>query len=192
MKLLPLLIALAAATPAVANSLVSPGVRPGIARSKLAATPVGEWNRLSRVGGNNVEVWTIDGDLLNKISFYGGIGRGRTLLRQVDRKRQPLPQVSATMLLTDIPALLETTYRAQGAVVQMSIDTQQPATLGTRKAIRFTYSFTRSTDEVQRKGEAIGTMVDGALYLVTYEAPSLYFFDRDIAKYRALLNSLAL
>jgi hypothetical protein len=98
--------------------------------------------------------------------------------------------VKATMLITDIPALLESTYRIRGAR-QMSVDTQEPATLGSHKAIRFTYSFTRD-DEVRRKGEGIGALVNGKLHLVTYEAPALHFFDKDVARYRALVASITL
>jgi hypothetical protein len=187
-------LGLAAATmPSVqANSLVEPGTRSGIAKSKLSATTTGEWNRLSRADGKNVEIWTLDGDALNKVSFYGGIASGKPLLKEHDKKRHPLPKVSGTMLMTDIPALLETTYRSLGIVNQMSIGEQAPAVLGKRKAIRFSYTLTRGDDEVRRRGEGIGALVDGKLYLVTYEAPALHFFDKDVAKYRELAASLAL
>jgi len=185
-------VAANAAIAAHANSLVAPGAHTGIANSKLSANSQGEWNRLSRVDGKNVEVWTLDGDALNKVSFYGGIANGMPLLREPDKKRHPLPKVSGTMLMTDIPALLETTYRSLGIVNQMEIGEQSPAILGGRKAIRFTYTLTRAADQVRRKGEGIGTLVDGKLYLVTYEAPALHFFDKDIERYRQLAASLAL
>lgn len=180
-----------AAAPALANSLVSVGPRPKIADSKMSGKPVDEWNKLSRNDGKNVEIWTQDGDGLNKVTFFGGIDGGKPLLREIDRKRQPLPKVASNMLITDIPTLLETTYRSLKAVNQMSIDSLEPAMLGGHKAIRFTYSFTRE-DEVRRKGEAIGALVDGKLYLVTYEAPGLYFFDKDLEKYRRLAETLKL
>jgi len=179
--------------PLVANSLVAPGPRPGIAKSTLSAKPAGEWNKLSpRFDGKNVEIWTIDGDALNKVSFYGGIATGEPLLREVDKTNQPLPKVAANMIMTDIPALLESTYRSQHSVDQMAIDVQEPATLGSNKAIRFTYTFTRSDDQVLRKGEGIGTLANGKLYLVTYEAPALYYFDKDVEKYRQLVTTLTL
>ena len=178
-----------AAAPVLANSLVAPGPRAGIAKSRLSASPAGEWNRLSRSEGKYVETWTLDGDALNKVNFFGGVATGQPLLRQANKNR-PLPKVAGNMLITDIPVLLETTYRSQFAVNQMQIDSQEPALLGGRKGIRFTYSFTRADDEVQRKGEAIGAMVDGKLYLVTYEAPALYFFAKDIEKFRTLAASL--
>ena len=175
-----------------ANALVSPGHHGEIARSKLSATPDSEWNRLSRTDGKNTEIWTIDGDALNKVTFFGGIPSGAALLRETDKRHRPLPKVAGNMLITDIPALLESTYRSQFAVNQMRIDTQEPALLDGHKGIRFTYSFVRADDEVERRGEAVGALVSGQLYLVTYEAPALYFFDKDVARFRTLAASLTL
>jgi len=186
-----LVLALGAMPVAAGNSLVAPGTHAKVAHSSLSAKPMAEWNRLSRVDGKNVEVWTIDGDSLNKVSFYGGIASGKPLLREADKKRDPLPKVSATMLMTDIPALLESTYRSLHLVDQMEIGDQTPALLGGHKAIRFSYALTSSGDEVRRNGEAIGALVNGKLFLVTYEAPALHFFDKDIEKYRQLADSLS-
>ena len=176
----------------LANSLVAPGPRTGIAKSKLAATPDGEWNRLSRKDGKNVELWTLDGDTLNKVTFFGGIPVGAPLLREIDKKNRPLPKVAGNMLITDIPALLESTYRSQFSVNQMQIDSQEPALLDGHKGVRFTYAFTRGDDEVQREGEGVGAMVGGQLYLVIYEAPALYFFDKDVDKFHKLAATLKL
>lgn len=181
-----------ATSPVLANSLIAPGPRAGIAQSRLSAAPDGEWNRLSRKDGKNVELWTLDGDSLNKVAFFGGIPVGASLLREIDRKNRPLPKVTSNMLITDIPALLESTYRSQFAVAQMQIDTQEPALLDGNKGIRFTYAFSRADDELQRKGEGIGAMVNGQLYLVIYEAPALYFFDKDVDKFRKLAATLKL
>lgn len=178
------------ASPALANSLIDAGPHTGIAQSRISAIADGQWNKLGGARGKNVEIWTLDGDALNKVTFFGGIPVGRTLLRDTDAKRHPLPKVTDNMLITDIPMLLETTYRSQNAVDQMKIDLQEPALLDGHKGIHFTYAFTRRDDEVQRQGEAVGAVVDGQLYLVTYEAPSLYFFDKDIEKFRKLVGTL--
>lgn len=182
----------ATASPCLANSLVGPGQRSGIAKSRISATPAGEWNKLSLRQGENVEIWTLDGDSLNKVTFFGGVPAGQPLLRERDKKNSPLPKVAANMLVTDIPTLLETTYRSQFAVTQMTIDTQAPAVLDGHRGIRFTYSFTKADDEVRRKGEAVGAMVNGQLYLVSYEAPEIYFFDKDVEKFKALAASIKL
>ena len=178
------------AGPALANSLVAPGPTPKIARSTLSAVPGSEWNRLSARGGKNVEIWTLDGDELNKVTFYGGVAIGDTLFRAADKKNAPLPKVTPNMLITDIPALLESSYRSQYSTTQMSIDSQEPATVSGHKGIKFTYSFVRQDDELQRKGEAIGAFVGDRLYLVSYEAPAIHFFDKDVASFRQLAGTL--
>ena len=180
------------ATPVLGNSLVTPGPQANIAGSSLSASPSIAWNRLSRRDGKNTEVWTIDGDQLNKIVFYGGIAVGQPLMREVDKKNQPPPRVTANMLITDIPALLEQSYRSKGNVVQMSIDSQEPTLVAGYKGIHFSYSFVRQDDEVQRRGEAVGAVVKNKLYLVTYEAPALHFFDADVEQFRQLASTLKL
>lgn len=193
MKTLSLILVLGTsliATPAISNSLVSPGPRAKIARSTLAASPSNEWNKLSFRGGKNVEIWTIDGDSLNKVTFYGGIEVGKPLYREADKKDRPLPRVTANMLITDIPTLLESSYRSQHSVSQMSIDTQEPVMVGGHKGIRFTYTFALQDEDVVRKGEAVGAFIANRLYLVGYEAPALHFFDKDVEKFRQLAKTL--
>jgi len=185
-------LAVLLATNASANSLISPGPQSKIARSSLSANPSTEWNRLSERGGKNVEIWTIDGDELNKVTFFGGVPVGEPLLKEADKKHAPLPRVTANMLITDIPAILESSYRIQLHTMRMSIDNQEPTTVGGHKGIKFTYSFVREDDEVERKGEAVGAFVGDRLYLVTYEAPAINFFDKDVDKFRQLVTTLKL
>jgi hypothetical protein len=45
------------------------------------------------------------------------------------------------------------------------------------------------TDEVHRKGEGCVAIVDGRLYMITFEAPALHFFDAGIAPARAVVAS---
>jgi hypothetical protein len=175
---------------AQANSLVPVGAHTRVAKSSIAVSSNGEWNRLGGSGGANMEVWTRDGDNLNKVSFFGGVAAGMPLYKERDKKNAPLPRVAGNMLLPDIPVLFETTYRSQYQVNQMSIDSQDVATVDGKPAIRFTYSYIRGEDEVQRKGEAVGAIVNGKLFLVTYEAPAIYFFDKDRAEFQHILETL--
>lgn len=184
---------LLASTPALAgNSLVGPQPQRAIARSTMSATPDGEWNRLGRRDGKFVELWTKDGDSLNKVSFIGGVPVGQPLFKEADRKNRPLPRVGDNLLITDIPVLIESSYRIQFNVNRFSVDTQEPADLGGHPGIKFTYTFVSANDEVERKGEAVGAVVKGRLYIVSYEAPGIYFFDKDIDAYRLLASTLKL
>ncbi|MDI1297073.1 MAG: hypothetical protein PSY12_14555 [bacterium] len=179
--------------PALAgNTLIAPGARVLVAKSTLAVTPASEWNKLGARPGRNAERWTLDGDGLNAITFYGGIPDGTTLFREVDKRNRPLPKVSATMLMTDIPALLESSYRIALNTPLMTIDSVEPTRFAGTTGVRFTYSYTRQDSDVRRKGEARAAMIGGLLYMATYEAPLLYYFDRDIAAFRQIADSAAL
>ncbi len=184
-------LALATSTAATAgNSLISAGPQKGIAKSTLSAKPDGEWNRLGRRQGNFVELWTKDGDSLNKVAFFGGVPVGNPMFREADKKNRPLPKVSENMLITDIPTLLESSYRVQFNVSLMTIDSQEPAMFDGHPGLKFTYTFVTANDGVERKGEAIGAFVKDRLYLVSYEAPTIYFFEKDLPAFRQLASTL--
>ena len=175
-------------SPAVANDLRRSGEPTKVAKSDLTVTPAIDWNKLNARPGGDAETWTLDGELLNDVSFYGGIEDDKALFREVDKKNRPLPRFRKTMLLADIPTMLESSYRIARDVSIFEIGAIEPRQVAGRKGIHFTYSFVGS-DELRRNGEADGTIVDGKLYLSTYEAPALYYFDRSLADYRALVRT---
>ena len=177
-------------TPASAsNKLIVQGQAVAVAKSALTILPDREWNKMGARPGRNSETWTLDGDGLNDVTFYGGIESDRTLFREVSKRTKPLPRFSATMLLTDIPALLENSYRIALATPLMAVESVAPATFVGAKGVTFTYSFTRPDEEVRRKGEGYAAIIAGKLYMATFEAPDIYYYDRDIAGFRSLVAS---
>lgn len=184
------MISLAVAAPAMAgNSLISPGKKVLVAKSNLALTPAREWNKLGARPGTNGEIWTIDSDDLNKVTFYGGIVPGKTLFREVDKRNRPLPKIEATMLPTDIPVLLENSYRIALGTPLITIDLMEPTRFAGAEGIRFTYSYVRQNEDLRRKGEARAAMIQGKLYMITYEAPALYYYEKSLSDYHQLANS---
>ncbi|WP_176591220.1 hypothetical protein [Sphingobium sp. EM0848] len=184
--------ALLSAQPLMAgNALMPAGTPVAVARSTLTVTPEQEWNRLSARPGRNSETWTLDGDDLNGVNFYS-IESGRALFREVSKKTKPLPHFSSTMLLTDIPALLENSYRiALGTTLFTMTEVEPVPFLGTR-GVRFSYSFRKQMEDVSRNGEAVGAIVDGRLYLMSFDAPAILYFDRDIAAFRQMVSTARL
>ena len=181
------------ATPALAgNKLIPAGTRVAVAKSTLTVAPPSEWNKLGARPGRNSETWTIDGDALNDLTFYGGIPTDKTLFREVDRKHRPLPRVAATMLVTDVPQLLENSYRIALNTPLFSVDSLEPALFAGRQGVRFTYSFTRPNEDLPRKGEGRAALVGGKLYMITFEAPRLHFFDLGIDAARKVADTAAL
>ena len=188
-----IVIALMAATPAIAgNTLIAKSVSVAVAKSPLTVSPDREWNKMGARPGRNSETWTIDGDGLNDVTFYGGIANDATLFREISKRVKPLPHFSSTMLLTDIPALFENSYSIALDTQLMKIDSVEPAKFLGQKAVHFTFTFTRLNEEVRRKGEATAAIVDGKLYMITFEAPDVFYYERDAPAYRAIVASAAL
>ena len=194
MKRLALALALSAiATGAAAgNSLIVQNQAVAVAKSALTVKPAHEWNKMGARPGRNSETWTLDGDTLNDLTFYGGIEDGRTLFREVDRRGKPLPRFSATILLTDIPSLLENSYRVALGTPLMTIGKVEPAKLAGKKAVRFEYMFVRQGEDVRRRGEGYAVIMQGKLFMITFEAPVLYYFDAGIDNARQVINSATL
>lgn len=176
-----------ASAPAWAYKLVEHARPVTVAKSTLTVTPAIDWNRAQQRPGRNAEAWTLDGLSLNEMTFYGGIAADQTLFKEVDKKEKPLPRFAATMLPTDVALLFEQSYRIAGGSTLFAIDGIEPARFADNPGFRFRYSFTLQGDEVRRKGEAAGTIVGGKLYLIAYEAPAIYYFDRNLGDYRALV-----
>ena len=177
-----------AATPASASyRLVPVGMEVQVARSSLSFTPDRDWNRLTNRVGRNAESWTLDGLTLNDVTFYGGIGDNETLFKEVNKTEKPLPRFSRTMLLPDVASLFEESYRIANNTSLFAIDSIEPGPFAGHPGFHFTYSFTIQSDEVRRKGEGYGAIVDGKLYMATFEAPVIHYFDRDVETFRKLV-----
>lgn len=169
------------------NRLIEANTQVRVAGNAFGVTPSRTWNKLGARPGRGAEVWTLDGPALNEITFYGAIETDRPIFREANRRERPLPRFSATMLLTDVPTLLENSYRAGRGVTVYTTDRMEPTRFAGRDGVRFDYSFT-TDDEVRRRGEAYGAIVNGKLYLITFEAPVIHYFDSAVEAYRQLVG----
>ena len=190
------LVAVAAASltaaPALGYKLVAQKVRVAVAKSVMTIAPPIDWNRQQSRPGRNAEAWTLDGMPLNEVTFYGGIAADQTLFKEVSKKDKPLPRFDAAMLAPDVAQLFEASYRLAGGSALFAIDGIEPASFAGHRGFRFRYSFTLEGEEVRRTGEATGAIVGGKLWMITYEAPTIHYFERNLADYRALVDSAQL
>lgn len=188
-KIGALMIALTVMSPAFGYKLIAAGSKLTVAKSTLSVVANQDWNRLGSRPGRNAESWTLDGLSLNDLTYYGGILDGSTLFREADKKNEPLPRFSGSMLIPDIAQLFEASYRISNKTSIFSVNSIEPATFAGRPGFHFTYSFVIQNEEIRRNGEVTGAIVGGKLYMISYEAPVIYYFDRHVAAYRALVNS---
>ncbi|SOB87216.1 hypothetical protein SAMN06297144_2340 [Sphingomonas guangdongensis] len=182
--------ALLCATPASAGwKLVPAGTPIAVAKSSMSVRPGEAWNRSTERPSKRGETWTLDGVALSDLSFYAAVPPGEAIFRERDKKDEPLPRVAAGMLPTDIVAAVEGSYRILLRTSLFEVEEVAPATLGGHKGVRFTYRFTTQDDEVRRRGEALAALVGGRLYLMTFDAPAIHYFDARIAAARAVMDS---
>lgn len=186
-----LLLGLASCTGGIA--LVKPLEARKVAGGPLSVTPGLAWNRIPVDSGSGRprEVWTRDGPSLNEISFYPGIRDGKTMFRDSDKRDRPLPRFRATMLPHEVAEFVENSYRVETGTASFQITAIAPAMLGSAPGFRFGYDYLLG-DDVKRRGQATAAIVKGQLFLVTYEAPALYFFERDLPEYERIIASARL
>jgi len=180
-----------APTSAIAHRLMAAGTAAQVARSDLTVTPGIEWNRLSQRPGPMAERWTLDGELLNDLIFFGGVESGTPLFREVDRRDNPLPQFSSTMLPTDIPPLLETSLRITQNISTFEVVRVAPRPFLGASGVEFEYRMLGG-DDITRQGRAVAAIVGGKLFMITYDAPAEYFFARSSADVDRIIASATL
>jgi hypothetical protein len=184
-------ILFALASPGLAGWKIMPaGQAVAVAKSKMTVSPGQDWNRWSSRPSKKGEIWTLDGTSLNELSFFAQIANGEPMFREQNKKDNPLPKFKSDMLPTDLVELFEASNRIILQTSLFTIDNVEPAKMSGRDAVRFTYHYAAQSDELNRKGEAIAANIGGKLYLVNFVAPTIHYFDRDIAKFRALTETI--
>lgn len=185
-------ISLLAFTPlAHAHKLHEKGATVAVANSAVSVIPSRDWNQLNARIGKNTETWTLDGEQLNEVTFYGGIAAGMPLVKERNKKRDPLPKFTTETLLVEVPELLERTYRTYKDIGTFQLISTKPGTLLGKDGVFFTYEYS-DADELTRKGEARAAIVNGKLYMVTFDAPRLNYFSKVVGDFRVLADTAVL
>lgn len=186
-----LIAAALSATPALAGwKLVPAGQSAAVAKSSMTVTPGEDWNRWSARPIKTSEVWTLDGTSLNELYFVAALPEGKTLFRDAAKKDRPLPKFSKAMLLPDVVEFYESSTRTALQTSLFEVNKVEPDKMSGHDAVRFTFTYAIEGDQMPRKGIAKAAVVNGQLYLVSFVAPSIHYFDRDAAKVNKLLDTV--
>lgn len=170
-------------------TLVAPG-RQNVAACCSLSTPIA-W---SRAGQGNVDVWTVDGPLLEALYFFKGIADGQPLF-QVSGAKVTLPVFKKTMVASEIMEFVVDSM--EGAAQQglrgstlMGVDVAA-AGLKPFKIGGFDYGFQfgllyQSREGLEYEGLVVGIVMKEKLYLVAYAGTRQYYF----AKYRPQVEEI--
>ena len=89
---------------------------------QLSVVPPRNYNRHRRIlfsDVNDVEDWTLNGPILDGISFVSGMKNNRELIRQRRTADQQVPRFRSDMTPPEITAMLESLYRIKGGAVEL-------------------------------------------------------------------------
>ena len=165
-----------------------------VGNHSLRVTPPREWNRQHGqlfVDIREVEDWTLNGPLLDGISFVTGLKSNKTLVRQSRRDDRQVPRYRSNMTAPEVAAMLESLFRVRGGTVDFRTLGLAPRSfLGVPG---FQYDFEHlDGDEVWRRGRAVGATINGRLYLILYDAARAHYYGAALADFEAITSSARL
>ena len=168
--------------------------RLSVGNGKMSVVPPRPWNRHRAslfADVASVEDWTLNGPLLDQITFITGLRSGHFMVRQRRTTDQQVPKFRADMTPPEIAAMLESLYRVRGGAVDFRTLALQPRTFLGTNGFQLDYEHLDS-DELWRKGRAVGAVVNGELYLIMFDAARSHYYDGAVGDYEAIVASAQL
>jgi len=168
--------------------------RVSVGNGNLSVVPPRPWNRHRAILFEDVpavEDWTQNGPLLDGITFITGLKSGRAMIRQRHTADQQVPVFRADMTPPEIAAMLESLYRVRGDAVDFRTLSIEPRQFLGTNGFQFDYEHLDS-DELWRKGRAVGAVIDGQLYLILFDAARSHYYDAALPDFEAVVASARL
>ncbi|MEO8618984.1 MAG: hypothetical protein ABI412_06445 [Sphingomicrobium sp.] len=161
----------------------------------MIVTPPREWNRQSSVWAiddiRQVEDWTLNGPYLDSMSFVTGLKGGRYIIRQSKRTAQQVPKFRSDMTAPEIAAMLESFYRVKAGAIDFKTTGLSPRQFMGYPGFQFDFDHL-DTDEVWRRGRAVGAVIDTRLYLVLLDGARAHYYAAALPDLEAVVNSARL
>ena len=138
-----------------------------------------------------VEDWTLNGPVLDSISFVTNLKSGRYLIRQRRSEDQQVPKFRDDMTPPEIAAMLESLYRVRGGTVEFRTLSLAPRPFLGTNGFQFDYEHLDS-DELWRKGRVVGAVVNGKLYMIMFDAARSHYYGNGLPDFEAVVASARL
>ncbi|MBE2210026.1 MAG: hypothetical protein IAE66_00355 [Xanthomonadaceae bacterium] len=184
-----LLMLLGVMTLLAACSGGSPLVKPGAntAGSRLVIDSEMEWTRFS---GSRYQVWTMDGELLNRLYLIPAVREGEHvfLVTRQSRRRPDGAFFHPGARPDEIRDLIVDGLAAAGAV-NIRTENLRPASFGQHEGVRFEVRLTNQ-EGLEYQAMAAAFEHDRTLALALFIATSEYYYPRDAAKVDRMLGTL--
>src|SRR5438046_464212 len=134
------------------------------------------WNKVSEPDMETAEVWTMEGRPVDQLLIYSGIKNEQVIHATAMGANRKDFAFRSGMQPDEIVAMFEGMLTRDGSTFKLV--KLAPADFGGAKGFRFEYALTRKIDNVQLSGLGFGTVSNGELFALLYQAPRLAFFPR--------------
>lgn len=154
------------------------------------AFSVGTQREWSRIDHGRVELWTVDGPLLEQVAIYKGIEDGENLLvsNPLEEKPKDFPTFENTMTPLEVRDLLEATF-ARAQEVEIQTFDMKPWKFADADGFRFDYKFTTKSG-LRKRGFTVGAIHDEKLFMIVFSAAELYYFDKFATELEKVVSSI--
>jgi hypothetical protein len=160
----------------------------------VSVVPPRPWNRHRPIFFEDirqVEDWTLNGPLLDGMSFVTGLKNGKSLIRQRRTANQQVPLFRSNMTPPEIAAMIESLYRVRGGAVDFRTLSLQPRPFLGTNGFQLDYEHLDS-DELWRRGRVVGAVINGELYLILLDAAKSHYWDATLPDFEAVVASAQL
>ena len=174
-------------------SLVRPSAR-AVGDGTMIVFPRENWNRQRQVIFNDirqVEDWTQNGPVLDSLSFISGLKDGKSIVRQSRKADQQVPRFRSSMTAPEVAAMLETFYRTRAGTVDFRTIALAPRSFLGQPGFQLDFDHLDG-DELWRRGRAVGTVVNGRLYLVLLDAARSHYFAAALPEFENVASTARL
>jgi len=143
---------------------------------RLLVSLDGPWNKVSTPGMGPAQIWTMEGLPVDQLLVYSGIKNEQVIHASTAGANRKDFAFRSGMQPDEIVAMFEGMLTRDGSTFKLV--KLAPADFGGAKGFRFEYALTRKIDNVQLSGLGFGTVSNGELFALLYQAPRLAFFPR--------------
>lgn len=164
-----------------------------VGNGSVVVTPPRAWNRQRRLFFDImwVESWTLNGPLLDEMTFVTALPDRRTLVRQRSTDDRQVPMFRSNMSVPEITSMLESAFRVRAGAIDFRTLSLTPRPFMGYPGFQFDFEHLDS-DELWRRGRAVGAVIDGRLYLIMLDAARTHYFPETVRDFEALVASARL
>lgn len=162
-----------------------------VGNGSVVVTPPRPWNKQRRLFFDDimwVESWTLNGPLLDDMTFVTALPDRRTLVRQRSTDDRQVPMFRSNMSVPEITSMLESAFRVRAGAIDFRTLSLTPRPFMGYPGFQFDFEHLDS-DELWRRGRAVGAVINGRLYLIMLDAARTHYFPETVRDFEALVAS---